>query len=150
MKKTGIIKLLFLLTAYIGIVLQLMSCKDEISAEEEFLNKVSGKWDASSVGVTVDGVDVNGAFKNFSITIKNDATYSTSNGNSPIWPASGKITVVANNSSVGFEFLRSDGVIVSIQQFTESKLILALQYIDPNGRTRSVSGNYVFDLQKNL
>lgn len=128
---------------------QLSSCKDEISAEEEFLNKVSGTWKASTVGVSVDGVAINGAFKNFSITIKNDATYTTAIGNSPIWPVSGKLTVVANKSSVGFEFMRSDGIEVEIQQFTDTKLLLALQYTDPNGRTRSVSGNYVFDLQKN-
>lgn len=149
MKANGYIKLFLHLAIYVGIVIQLSSCKDEISAEEEFLNKVSGTWKASSVGVSVDGVVVNGAFNNFSITIKNDATYTTVNGNNPIWPASGKITVVANSSSVGFKFMRSDGVDVAIQQFTETKLVLALQYTDPNGRTRSVSGNYVFDLQKN-
>lgn len=149
MKAYRYLKLLFLSATCLGIVLQLSSCKDEISAEEEFLNKVSGTWKASSVGVSVDGVAINGAFSNFSITIKNDATYTTSNGNNPIWPASGKVTVVANSSSVGFKFMRSDGVDVAIQQFTETKLVLALQYTDPNGRTRSVSGNYVFDLQKN-
>jgi hypothetical protein len=132
-----------------GLPILLSSCKDEISAEEEFLNKVSGTWKASSVGVSVDGVAVNGAFSNFSITIKNDATFTTANGNNPIWPASGNVTVVANSSSVGFKFMRSDGVDVAIQQFTDTKLVLALQYTDPNGRTRSVSGNYVFDLQKN-
>lgn len=130
-------------------IIQLSSCKDEISAEEEFLNKVSGTWNASTVGVSVDGVAINGAFKNFSLTIKNDATYTTSIGNSPIWPVSGKLTVIANTSSVGFKFMRSDGVDVTIQQFTETKLVLGLKYTDPNGRTRSVSGNYVFDLQKN-
>lgn len=130
-------------------IIQLSSCKDEISAEEEFLNKVSGTWNASTVGVSVDGVAINGAFKNFSLTIKNDATYTTSIGNSPIWPVSGKLTVIANTSSVGFKFMRSDGVDVTIQQFAETKLVLGLKYTDPNGRTRSVSGNYVFDLQKN-
>ncbi|HEY5692603.1 MAG TPA: hypothetical protein VIS49_14195 [Cyclobacteriaceae bacterium] len=138
------------LFAMVGLLaFQLSSCKDEISAEEAFLNKVSGTWKASPIGVSVDGVAVNGAFSNFSITIKNDATYTTTNGNSPIWPSSGKITVVANSSSVGFKFMRSDGVEVAIQQFTDTKLVLALQYADPNGRTRGVSGNYVFDLQKN-
>lgn len=149
MKNTGILKLLFLLAICSFMTIQFSSCKDEISAEEEFLNKVSGTWNASAVGVSVDGVAINGAFNNFSFTIKNDATYTTTNGNSPIWPASGKITVKANSSSVGFEFLRSDDVTVSIQQFTDTKLVLALQYTDPNGRTSSVSGNYVFDLQKN-
>lgn len=149
MKAYRYLKFLLLSAACVCIALQFSSCKDEISAEEEFLNKVSGTWNASSVGVSVDGVAVNGAFNNFSITIKNDATYTTINGNNPIWPASGKVTVVATSSSVGFKFMRSDGVDVAIQQFTETKLVLALQYTDPNGRTRSVSGNYVFDLQKN-
>lgn len=149
MKVRSYSRWLFLLAICVCMTLQLSSCKEEISAEEEFLNKVSGTWKASTVGVTVDGVAVNGAFQNFSITIKNDATYTTVNGNGPIWPASGKITVVANSSSVGFELMRSDGVDVAIQQFTDTKLVLALQYTDPNGRIRSVSGNYVFDLQKN-
>lgn len=149
MKQTRSINLFLLLAICTLMTIQMSSCKDEISAEQAFLNKVSGIWNASSAGVSVDGVAINGAFNNFSITIKSDGTYTTQNGNNPIWPSSGKVTAEATTTSVGFKFMRSDGVDVTIQQFTETKLVLALKYTDPNGRTRSVSGNYVFDLQKN-
>jgi len=125
------------------------SCKDEISAEQEFLNKVNGKWTSTTTGVSVDGVVVNGAFSGFSITINDDGNYTTQNGNSPIWPASGNITVVSASTTIGFKFMRSDGVEIDIQAFTDTSLVLKFQYIDPNGRASSVSGIYNFDLERN-
>ena len=141
-------KLFLLVIIWPLIALHFSSCKDDISAEQEFLNKVSGKWSATSVGVSVDGVAVNGAFNNFSITINEDGTFTAANGNSPIWPVTGKVTVVSTSATVGFKFMRSDGVEIDIQKFTDTSLVLKLQYTDPNGRTSSVSGNYIFDLER--
>lgn len=137
-----------LLNVVVILLLAFTACKDDPSAEEQFLKRIGAKWDASTTGVTLDGVAVNGAFKNFSITFTDQGTFTTSNGNSPIWPASGKFTLKSTSTSVGFNLVRSDGVEIRIDQLTDTKMVLKFQY-SSSSRTSSVSGNYIFDLVKN-
>ena len=95
----------------------LSSCKqDEPSAEALFLEKISGTWTATLV--SVDNTVLEGAFDGFAITIKADKTYTTSNGNAPIWPASGTFTAKAVTSSAGFDLVRSDGVEIEVVELT--------------------------------
>lgn len=130
-------------------LLSVSACKEDKTAEEEFILKVSGTWTLTETGASVDGVAVNGAFDGFSLKIEENGSFTTENGNDPIWPTSGKFTAVAVGTDVGFDLKRSDGVDIVVEQQTSQSLVLTFQYVSPDGRIRSVGGNYVFDLAKN-
>jgi hypothetical protein len=120
---------------------------DDPSAEEIFLEKLAGTWAPGNV--SVDNLVVNGAFDGFSITFSKDKTFTTTKGNNPIWPASGAFTLNAQSTAdPGFDLMRSDGVEVQVTTLSAQSLVLKFQYIDPNGRIKSVSGLYTFELQK--
>ena len=139
--------LLLTLSVVFLLILGFSSCnKDELSAEEVFLEKVGHAWSSSTV--KLDNVAVDGAFAGFTITLTKDKKFTTSNGNAPIWPASGTFTLQEATSVPGFNLVRSDGVAVEVQQLTETSLILTFQYESDGGRGTSVSGNYVFELTK--
>jgi hypothetical protein len=141
--------LIFVAFVLVAMTTLISACKEDATAEEAFLKKISGDWTASSIGVTVDGVEINGVFADFTLTVTNDGSFNTVNGNSPIWPATGSFTPVSSSSVVGFDLQRNDGVVITVEQLADQVLVLSFQYVNPNGRTSSVSGNYKFDLQRN-
>jgi hypothetical protein len=120
------------------------ACDDEPTAEEIFLEKLGKVWTADVV--TVDDVVLEGAFDGFSITPTKEKTFTTTNGNSPIWPASGSFTLKAVSTGEGFNLIRNDGVEVEVRELTETTLQLKLHYISTGGRSSSVSGDYIFEL----
>jgi hypothetical protein len=123
------------------------SCKDDPpSAEEVFMSKLSRKWKLSSIGVKLDDQVVNGVFNDFTVTFAKGRTYSTTDGQTPIWKPSGKFTLKAVKNSPNFTIIRDDAMEVTVTELTEAKLVLQFNYISPGGRVNSVSGGYVFDL----
>lgn len=143
------ILLVSLVSLALGATLTLSSCKDsDPTAEEIFLKQASATWIASSKGVELDGVAVNKVFAGFSITITDQSTFTTTNGNSPIWPASGTFTLKKASSVAGFDFVRNDQVEITVAELTDQKLVLEFSYVGKPGRSSSVSGHYVFDLTK--
>ncbi len=124
------------------------SCKDDPTAEEIFRKKIALAWKSSSTGVQFNGKDVNAIFNGFTVTFTEAQTYTTTAGNTPVWPASGKFTAVATSSTVGFNLKRDDGVILEITQLTDTKLVFKFSYTGKPNRVSSVSGGYVFDLEK--
>ena len=137
---------LAILTFVSGCLLTTSSCKDDPTAEEIFRKKIARAWKSSATGVQFDGKDVNGVFKDFTITFTESQTYTTTAGNAPVWPASGKFTLKASSSSTGFSLLRDDGVEVTVDQLTDTKLVLTFNYAGKTSRVKSVSGGFVFDL----
>ena len=135
--------MLMILTVFL---LTTSSCKDGPTDEEIFLKKIALAWKSSSTGVQFDGKDVNGVFKDFTITFTESKTFTTTAGNSPVWPASGKFTVKSNSTSAGFKLLRDDGVEVTVDKLTDTQLVLKFNYIGKTSRVKSVSGGFVFDL----
>ncbi len=135
--------MLVILTVFL---LTTSSCKDGPTDEEILLKKISLAWKSSSTGVQFDGKDVNGVFKDFAITFTESKTYTTTAGNAPVWPASGKFTLKSNSSGAGFSLLRDDGVEVTVDQLTDTKLVLKFNYVGKASRVKSVSGGFVFDL----
>ncbi len=130
-------------------LLTFASCKeDEPTAEELFLAKIGAAWVPSSTGVVLDDVPVNKVFSGFVLTLTDQSTFTTTNGNSPVWAASGKFTLKKNSSTAGFALVRDDAVEISVDQLTESVLVLRFQYVGQPGRTKSVGGEYIFDLIK--
>ncbi len=70
-------------------------------------------------------------------------TYTTTNGK-VVWPASGTWVFIDSNAKI---VLRDDQVKVSLDEITESKLVLSLDWANPTlggGRTNSVVGHHVF------
>ena len=138
--------MVMIVTAFL---LTISSCKDDPTNEEIFLKKMALAWKSSSTGVQFDGKDVNGIFKDFTITFTESQTYTTISGNTPVWPASGKFTLKPNSSSAGFSLLRDDGVEVTVDQLTDTKLVLKFNYVGKTSRVKSVSGGFIFDLVLN-
>ncbi len=129
-------------------LLALPSCKEDEPTEEEiFLSKIGTSWQLSAEGVVLDDVPVNNVFNGFTISLTTQSSFTTNNGNAPIWPASGTFTLKKVSTTTGFNLLRSDGVEVFVDQLTEQRLVLRFQYVGQGGRTGSVSGEYVFDLE---
>jgi hypothetical protein len=139
-----------LLTAALisGFVFTTSSCKDEPTAEEIFRKKIALTWKTTATGVQFNGKDVNAIFNGFTLTFTEAQTYTTTSGNTPVWPASGKFTTVPTTSTIGFNLKRDDGVVIEITQLTETKLVLKFNYTGKPNRVSSVSGGYVFDLEK--
>jgi hypothetical protein len=136
-------KLITILTVImIGVLLVvLQSCKkDDVSPSEEdlFKSKISRSWKVRRV--TVDGVDVTGAFKGMIINFKTDGSYVVTNSVAPIWPSTGTFEVLEN------KIKRSDGVIVDATSLTESSVILELLYTPAAGRVKEVTGRYKFEM----
>jgi hypothetical protein len=119
-------------------------CKDDPTAEELFMAKISKHWIATNI--TLDEVPVNGAFDGFAITIVKDKTFTTENSNAPIWPAASAFTLQKGAVAASFDLLRSDGVEVEVAELTDEKLVLKFRYVSTGGRVSSVTGNYVFEL----
>lgn len=130
------------------LLLTLPSCKDDPTEEEIFLGKVAAAWVPSTTGVELDNVPVNKVFSGFVLTVTDQAAFTTTNGNSPIWAASGKFTLKKVTTTAGFNLMREDGVEVFIDQMTDAKLVLRFQYVGQPGRLGSVGGEYVFDLER--
>jgi hypothetical protein len=141
-------KMIQYIFVFLMLSIVMMACKDDPTPEEQFLKRISAQWDASTTGVTLDDVAVNGAFSGFSLTLTDQSAFTTVNGNAPVWPASGSFTLKRTSTTVGFNLVRNDGVEITIDQLTDTKMVLKFQYQGKASRTVSVSGNYVFDLIK--
>src|SRR5262245_45424880 len=122
-----------------------VSCSDPPDAKETFVKKLSKKWKPSSNGVAFNGQAVNGVFDTFTVTFAKGLTYTTTDGQQPVWRLSGKFTLKRVQWPVGFSLLRDDGVEIIVQELTDQKLVLKFDFTS-SGRLRSVSGGYVFDL----
>ena len=128
-------------------VVALVSCGEpEPSAKELFLKKLYKKWGLSSTGVKLNEQLVNGVFDNFTVTFAKGLTYTTTDGQDPVWKASGIFSLEKSGSQPGFLIARDDGVQITVSEITETKLVLKFAYTKKGSRASSVSGGYVFDL----
>ena len=134
------------LLSLVAFLFGISSCDKGPTPEEEFLKKISKNWKSSSTGVQLDGKDVNVVFSGFTLTFTTGATYTSTNGNPPIWTATGKLSLKSTSNAAGFNIIRDDGVVVMVEQITDVKLVLKFPYVSKGARAGSVSGSYVFDL----
>jgi len=105
---------------------------------------VAGTWNLQSV--MVDGVDKSSVYT--ALTVKfNDGNFTTTNGR-VVWPASGTWQFA---DDTGKNITRGDGLPISIEEATTTKLILKLNWnqntLGP-GRSSSVKGQNVFTFGK--
>ena len=102
----------------------------------------TGRWKVQSV--MVDGIDQSALFKNFTLSFT-DSNFASVNG-SVVWPASGTWKFVSDQAS---SFTRDDGLVVTIQNVSNTQLIISLVWAKTTlgpGRSESVKGTTVFTL----
>lgn len=128
--------------------------------EQARVDLLSQTWsfDAKTSLVTLDGNDIGREFINFSLTVKNDFTYSTSGGSSTftVWPSSGTWSFAKNADQTSdiTRIVRSDGIEIKIESITSTDIVLSFQYtggaidMDPtqSGKFMSITGQYIFSL----
>lgn len=121
---------------------------DEPGAQEIFMDKLSGSWTLTAGKVTVNDVDVTGAFKGLAITFNKDMSYNVTNPAASLWPQSGTFILQPSDADALFNIVRDDNVVVAVKEFTATTVTLAMQYAPPGGRIKSVGGQYVFKMNR--
>ncbi|MBT1696641.1 hypothetical protein KK083_07140 [Fulvivirgaceae bacterium PWU4] len=121
---------------------------DEPGAQEIFMDKLAGSWTLRSGRVTVNDVDVTGAFKELAITFNKDMSYNVTNPAASLWPQSGSFTLQPSDADALFNIVRDDNVVVAVKELTATTVTLAMQYAPPGGRVKSVGGQYVFKMNR--
>lgn len=131
-------------------VVYLSGCdgSDEPGAQEIFIDKLSGSWTLTAGKVTVNNVEVTGAFNGLAITFNKNMRYTVTNPAASLWPPSGTFTLQPSDADVLFNVVRDDNVVVAVKELTATSVILAVQYAPPGGRVKSVGGQYVFKMNR--
>ena len=143
----------FLLIAALAILVHLSGCKGgasdptptPVSKQDEVKAKLtSPTWKMQSV--TVDGTDKTSIYKDLSL--KFSATGFTSTNGGIVWPTTGTWTFTSTEATA---IKRDDGLVVTLQEVTDTSLKLALTWSKTtlgSGRIESVSGQHVFSFGK--
>jgi hypothetical protein len=124
-------------------VLCMSACKDSAEAtEQEVITTLlsDGKWAIQSV--SVDGIDRSSLFSGLVLDFE-EGSYTSVNGKS-LWPASGSWRFTADNTT---SITRNDGLVASIAEIGEEKLILKLTSTSTSygpGRVSSIAGEHTF------
>jgi hypothetical protein len=135
------------------VVFNLCGCKSDSSEpteEQIILDKMTKTWllDPESA-VLLDGQDVTINFQGFSVTLNSDKTFSSINGNDPVWPESGLFEFETVNGVKNLNrIIRGDGVIIDITELSNNTFTIEFFY-DPassGGRTEAVQGKFEFNL----
>ncbi|MBL7873159.1 MAG: hypothetical protein JNM78_16190 [Cyclobacteriaceae bacterium] len=136
------------ITMIFSALLFLQSCSskggDPSPADQMKAILIAGSWNLQTV--SVDGVDKTAVYTGLTIKFT-DGNFTTTNGR-VVWPASGTWQF-ANDS--GKIITRGDGLSITIEEATASKLILKFNWSQNTlgpGRTTSVKGENVFTFGK--
>jgi hypothetical protein len=95
--------------------------------------------------VVADGADQTSLFNTMTLSFSS-ASYTTTNGGA-LWPSNGEWAFADESAAT---ILRSDGVVITIDEISANSLTLSLFSAKASlgGRGYSISGNYVFTFQK--
>ncbi len=119
---------------------------DGPSKEQKFIQQLSFSWKVDRV--MLGGKDVTRSFNSLNLVVNSDKTYSVTNPVSPIWPAEGTFELEEVSNSDLFNFLRDDGVVISVTELTSSTLKFTLPYVASGARTNGISGDYEFSMTR--
>ena len=118
--------------------------KDDPAPETPAIDVVklltSGSWKIQSV--TVDGVDASSRFAGLALSFTESGFTATSSN--VVWPASGTWTFTDSSQK---SITRNDGLVVTLEEITNTKLSLKLTWAKTTlsgGRTSSVAGSHTF------
>lgn len=118
----------------------------QLTDEQLMVQKIKlNTWTISSV--QVDGIDQTSLFNGF--TIKFSETTYTTTGTTQVWARSGTWQFVVNSNAQ--VFTRDDGINVTIENITDSSLVLSLTWNIASfggGRFNSVDGKHIFTFSK--
>lgn len=129
----------------LAVIAGLTGCDD--SEPDTFDKKTlltAGTWTINTV--TVDGVNQDELFTNFTISFTETAFTSTSGG--ALWPLYGRWAFTDSDQN---HFTRDDGIQVTIENISQKELTLTLTWSKTTlgkERTASIQGNYVFTFRK--
>lgn len=133
--------------AVIVMLLFIQSCKsdDPTIAEVDRVATLlkANSWKMQSV--IVDGTDKTTVYAGLTLTFT-ATNYSSSNGGL-VWPASGTWTFA---DDMGKVITRNDGVVISVEEISATKLSLKLNWAKTTlgGRITGVAGNHTFVFSK--
>jgi len=146
MKNISQIKLLMSLLFVLSLFMLTNCGKETPLTEAEKVTAVlaSGQWKMNSA--SVDGTDQSSVYQG--LTLNFTATGFTSTNGEPIWPATGTWQFTNDNARA---MKRNDGVEVSINESTDSKLVLQMSWSKTtlgSGRINSVGGQHIITFRK--
>ncbi len=109
------------------------------------VQKLTGNWIVGTEGSVTRDDFPSDEWADFTLTMGNK-TYSTTNTYPIVWPTQGTWGFIGNNLN---QIEREDGVVIEIS-VTETTLTMRFTQAEINqgGRTKGVSGEYVFILKK--
>lgn len=141
-----LLKKAFKITVFAGffcLVTVFTSCKkDDPDPLAQRINELTASWKLGSV--KNDNTDVTSQYTGFTLSVTGN-NYATTKGGNP-WPESGSYEIKKDDLS---KIIRSDGVVVTIDELTGSTLVLSFTYSSlTGGRTKGVTGNFTFSLIK--
>ena len=135
------------------VIFNIYGCKSdssELTEEQIMLGKMTKTWSlAQGSVVMLDGQDVTKIFQGFNISVSNDKTYSSVNGNAPIWPESGFFEFETSNGVKNLKrIIRDDGVIIDITTISDNTFNVKFYYDPANvgGRVKAIQGEFEFYL----
>jgi hypothetical protein len=139
-------------------VLLVFGCKKKKDAEpdpeaEAIAKLVSGAWIATAV--TLDTEDRTADFANFSLTITENKTYSTSGVDpiySSVWPSSGNWDFKSSGSAIpDLTIIIRDGSLeMDIDVLSETQFILSFTFVTGSMEgTSGTEGSYIFSMAHN-
>ncbi len=135
----------FLSITIIFSLLNIIGCGSEPQSETDRIKSLlkSSNWKVQSV--LVDGVDQTNVYAGLSLNFT-DVEFSSTNGRA-VWPAIGTWRF---SDQSGKAILRNDGLVVTIVDVAEGKLVLSLTWTKTTlgGRLDSVKGTNVFTFSK--
>ena len=133
---------------FLCIVLAAVSCKQddpELTESERVTSLlILGPWKVQTV--TVGGVDKTPEFTGLQLAFT-ASSFMATNGHL-VWPASGTWAFTSDNATA---FNRNDNVTVTIDEVTDTKLVLSLTWAGTTygpGRVTSVAGEHKFTFNK--
>lgn len=117
---------------------------DEPSRTDEqlYLEKLSKTWVVDEV--TLDGLDVTDIYTTMALSVTADQTFTVTNPQPGVWPASGSFTIQKIADSEHYKLIRNDGIEINITSLTPSELTCTFQYVATDGRVGGLSGVYSF------
>jgi hypothetical protein len=142
-------KLIVSLMAVAIAIAGMLSCESDdpkLDAQAQFIKGLSGTWTVAGGSVTRDGADVTEFFSGMTITFAADRSYTVANAVVPIWAPDGTFTLEKNSNS--FNIIRDDGVVITVSQLQANSVTLSFSYMAPLGRAKSISGEFVFNLER--
>ena len=109
--------------------------------------KRASEWTGTWImqNVSVDGIDRTSFFTGMTLSFTS-SSYSASNA-APVFPSSGNWTIEPDGASI----TRSDGVLLIIQQLSDTSLKIGLVWTETTygpGRSSSIAGSHVFTFSK--